>query len=78
MTSIQPVCPNCAYPCSNCNQNVVVNPEQPTVSNYSGVSIDIHNPSVNVPPYSSIYDMPKTNIYTMPNNVEDVVNVEEV
>lgn len=70
MTSIQPVCPNCNQPCPTCNP--AVNTTQPQVNNYSGVTIDIHNPAVNVPPFNSIYDMPQTSIYAEPISVEEV------
>ena len=58
MTQAITPCPNCnTYHCGPC--------QTPQANNYSGVKIDIHNPTVNVPSNCthSIYDMPKTSIY---------------
>ena len=53
MASVSQICPNCNVPCcphvghKNCQTN-----------NYNGASIEIHNPTVNVPPYTqSVYDI---------------------
>ena len=72
MATIQPVCTNHQPICPNCNQGCNHPAHQPVANNYSGVSIDIHNPAVNIPPYNPIYDMPQASIYA------DEVKAEEV
>ena len=63
-TNHNPICPNCGQGCNH--------PQQPIANNYSGVSIDIHNPAVNIPPYNPIYEIPQSTLYGEQPSVEEV------
>lgn len=67
MTSIAPICPHCNTTCPHVGQNCAQS------NNYNGASIEIHNPTVNVPAYTqSIYDIPKAPIYVEQPKAEEV------
>ena len=73
MSSIQPItCTNHNPICPNCNQGCTQPVAQPAANNYSGVTIDIHNPTVNVPPFKPVYDIPQATIYPEPAKAEEV------